>query len=257
MFHLAAWSASFNSAALTEIAPINDGIIPIASGANQFIPEEDMWILGAMAMGATMTRARLNSALIRQINPWYIRPIEPAVAPGSRAGYMDLSSYPFRIRGQENLVAEVVQAFGGAERETVLALLAPVKYGLPGGIPVGNQFRIRWTSTTAAVANVWSLITVTYETGLPAGRYAVVNSTVFSANGQAHQMIFDNQYYRPGAPSVATAVSQPPWPFIVPSYGVWGTFYAYSPPRIQVLCNGADAVHEGYIDVIQLAQGAS
>jgi len=255
MFHTLAWTGSVNPGAgvLVELTPVADGIMPIASGANEFIPEEDMYILWGLAMGATLTSARFNSAKIRQTNPKYIRPIEGNAAPGSRAGCEDYSQAPFRISGQENFITELRHSAAIAEQDTIIAGIMPVRFGLGMAVPSGDQYKVRWTSTTAATANAWTLLTITFETALPAGQYSVVNHQHFSANGQAARLILDNQFYRPGAPSLATAVSIPPWNFIDPMYGEWGRFYAYSPPRVEVLCNGADAVHEGYFTVIKLS----
>src|SRR5512146_325488 len=80
MFHISAFFASLAAQTNGNLAALSDDIIPVSN--NHLLPYRDYQLIKAYAGSATMTRARLNSGTIRQVNPTYIRPINGAVLPG-------------------------------------------------------------------------------------------------------------------------------------------------------------------------------
>lgn len=87
---------------------------------------------------------------------------------------------------------------------------------------------------------------------LPKGRYAVVGSECISTTAIAHRWIFDNQSFRPGALSSGAIGERTHRLFYDGSLGTWGTFISQVPPRIEVLCSGADADHTIFLQVVRI-----
>lgn len=244
MFHLAAFFQSNTAAVLASQTPVTDGIIPIANG--HFLPYMDYDLISAYVSSATLTRARLNSGTIRQINPVYIRPINIGLLPANNTNMMMIKDEPFRVHGQEELALEL-SATGGPENSYGLIWLQR-QYESP---PAGPIYNIRFTGTTAAAANVWSPEPYTLETALPAGVYTVVGGECQSTTGIAFRLTFDNQVERPGTLMAASLGSRQLYDTYYGGLGKWGSFKSYSNPRLEVLCNAADAAFEGYLQVLR------
>lgn len=246
LFHLAAYTVAIGTTANTDITALTDDILPITNG--HFIPPNDYDLIAACVMSPTLTRARLNSGTIRQINPTYIRPITAAAVPGTNPGVMNLRRDPFRVKGQEELALEATSGVAMTERLTGLIWLERRFEA----VPVGDVYIIRASSTTAAVANAWTTIALTFETGLPAGRYAIIDSDCQSTNAIAHRFMLDNQFERPGNMSITAVANRKADILTAQMLGKYGEFSTYSLPRCQVLCNSADNAHDLYISVVKI-----
>lgn len=247
MFHLAAWSKLIDNTANTDVTPVTDDILPIQN--SHFVLPQDMQLVAAWAASATLSRARLNSGSLRQVNPPYFRPLNVAALPANDPNLVELAHRPFTLKGQEELILEATSGVAmGTERSTFLAWMMPNF----DPAPQGDTYFIRFTSTTAAVANVWTTLAVTFETSLPKGRYAAVGCELQSTNGQAHRLIFDNQIWRPGFLSISSLGNRTHVYDYRQTLGKWGEFTTVSLPRFQVLVNGTDAAHEGYLQCVRL-----
>lgn len=247
MYHTLAWTGSVVTATTTDLAPLADGIIQVQN--SHFLPPQDMSAFWAIAYGTNLQRAQINTPRLRQRTPIYIRPIQPTLIGASNANSAEYDRNPQRFRGQEEIQINVTQNAGANQQITVVMGLGDNLIA----VPPGDVYIARATSTTALVANTWTQITYTMEQNLPAGRYAVVLIEYQSTNAQAIRANFDNQYWRPGCPGMAALGNRLPYWMYEYSLGVWGYFYTYSLPRIELLANGADAAHELYIHLIPLA----
>lgn len=245
--HTVAWFESINNVTNEPVAAVVDDIIPITN--SNFIPYRDYDLIALQCGSATATRARLNSGTIRQVNPSYIRPINLSLLPGTNPNVMMMFDNPFRIKAHEELALEASGAAGGAENFHGVGWFST---GLRPA-PQGRIYRMRWTHATTVTANAWSTCTLTFETGLPAGKYAVVGSDYFGTTGIAHRWIFDGQVERPGTMSYATAGLRHPYHLEQNLISTWGEFFTYSLPRLQAFCNAADTSGEGYMNVVQVA----
>lgn len=246
MYHTFAWTKSLTDATLEEVTVVADQIMTISN--SRFMPPTDINIFAARAMGTNLQRVRVTTPRLRQLSPVFLRPLQPTLIGGNDANDVILDRAPLRLRGQEEITMEAIQTSGGAQRGTIIAFagqnLRPV--------PAGDVIVVRGTSTTACVANTWTQLTYTLDSSLPAGRYAVVLIEHQSTNGQAVRATFDDQFYRPGAPSlVADANRLMSWWYQY-SLGVWGTFLTYSPPRIEVLANSTDNSHQFYFHLVPM-----
>lgn len=247
MFHLAAYtSTALANTANTDIAALFDGILTIQN--SHFILNQDMQLQLAAAMSVSLVRARLNSGTLRQINPSYVRPVSVATLPPTDPNVMDLRANPLTLSGREELQVEATSTQTGTEVFTALLALSP---GPLQPAPRGNIIIARATSTTAAVANSWTQVAVTLETGLPVGEYAIVGGEYHATNAIAFRLTLDNQYWRPGFQGHATTGLRPHFAQLWGGLGEWGRFTNFSLPRFEVLNNSTDNSHTFYLHLIK------
>lgn len=247
MFHLSGNTVLLGTTVDTDVPAITDDILTIQN--NHYILDQPMWLLAAAAMSATLSRAKIASPTMRQVaSPW-IRPIIAATLPPTNPNMWLLDQFPFQIQPYEEIQVQATSAIAmGTERFTSLVWLGE----RPADIPVGNVYPLRWTSTTAAVANAWTTLSVTFADTLPPGIYSMVMSEHFSTNGIAHRWIIPNQRLRPGYLSFATVGLRVPYAVAKGQFGQMGRFRSNALPMPQVLANAADATHEGYLHVVRV-----
>lgn len=251
MFHLSAYTESIGNVADTDVDALTDDILTIQN--THFVLSQPMQLLGAAAMSATLSRAKLASPSMRQVASPFIRPIIAAVQPPANPNLWLLDYNPFVIPPFEEIQMQVTSGVAMTERFTGLIWLA----NQIDSLPIGNVIPLRFTSTTAAVANAWTTATITFTDTIPSGVYAAVLSECQSTNGIAHRWIFSNQLWRPGFPSYAALGSRHPYAISKGQFGSMGRFRSNDLPRLQVLANGADAAHEGYLHVVRVGNLAA
>lgn len=246
MYHLAAYTASIGNTADTDVTALADDILTIQN--SHFVLTQPMGLIAAMAMSATLSRAKLASPTMRQVASPFIRPITVAAIPAANPNMWLVDDNPFRLVPYEEIQCQATSGVAMTERFTALIWLQDVMTPIPSG----NMIPLRLTSTTAAVANTWTTVTATFADTIPTGRYAMIESECQSTNAQAHRWIISNQYWRPGMPSMAALGSRLPYSITKGQWGVMGYFNSNDLPRLQVLCNGADAAHEAYLHVVRV-----
>jgi len=247
VFHLAAYFKSIAQNAYTELSAVSDDYLTL-SGSNRFLMREDTDLVLAVALGLTIDRARLNSPSLRNMGGTHLWPVEKAAVPGARPSVVNLLDFPFTLPKSEELVVEAYQTSAGAEGETVLLWLQNSREPLPQG----DVYRVRGTSTTAAVANAWTSAVLTLDQALPPGRYALINSLCQSTNGIAHRWIVPNQLERPGMLSVTAIANQTSPIFTERRLGTMGYFLNDALPTLQVMCNAADAAHVIHMELVRV-----
>lgn len=249
MFHLLAYRGTVADVANTALTAIVDDIITRSAVTGTFLLPEDMNLYGATAMSATINRARLASASLRQINQPLIRPLIASLRPNDNheiAYYLD---QPLRLKANEELSIEGTSDVGvGGEVMTALLWIGKALTPHPAGDPI----TCRITSTTAAVANTWTTLAITMDQALPPGFYAIVGSEGFGTTQQAHRWIIPNQMYRPGNLSLQAATTKGDSSFIRRRWGEWGRFQNNALPQPQVLCTAADAAHTFMLQLIKV-----
>lgn len=246
-FHLLGWSESQDSAVLVNAAALPDQALQV-NGDQIIVPNDLTQLIFYYALGPNATRAWIVSPSLRRMYNEEIFPLDLAAIATDQSLVVDHSQSPLILDAGEPLEAWMAEGAAGASRVTILAALAD---GLP--VPQSGDFHtIRVTSSTAAVANVWSNVTLTFNDVLPSGMYAVVGGMMQSANMQAWRLVFKGGSYRPGAPGVSTIGLRHNRLFRNGNLGVWGTFENLTPPSMDVLCNGADAAFMGVLDLVQL-----
>lgn len=246
MYHLAGFTVLVGQTVDTDAPAITDDILTIQN--NHFVLQRPMQLVGATAQSTTISRARLASASMRQIANPYIRPTIAGTLPGNNPNVWQLHNQPFTINAFEEIQCLATSGLGaGTERFTALMWLMDQFQPWPNG----NVIPLRWTSTTAAVANAWTSIAITWQDTIPSGLYTLVLSEHISTNALAHRYILSNQISRPGLISMANDNSRFPYDWYNSALGTMGLFKSNDQPRVQVLCNAADAAHEGFAWVIR------
>ena len=248
MFHLSAYTMLIGAVADTDVPALSDDILAINN--NHFVLSQPRLLLGAAVLSPTIARAKLASPSMRQIAAPFIRPVVAAALPPANPNVMILDWNPFQLKAYEEIQMQGTAAPGTTERFTGLIWLADVITN----IPFGSVIPLRFTSTTAAVANVWTSATLTFTDTVPSGVYAAVFSEVVSTNAIAHRFIFSNQSERPGFLSNQALGSRAPYALSKGQFGLMGRFRSNDLPRLQVLCNAADASHEGYLHVVRVGE---
>ena len=247
-FHLAAYNVDLGTTANTTVNAVTDDVLTITN--NNFLPQEDLDIVFAVAMSATLNRARIVSPSNRQVTLPYIIPVKEAAVPGDNCPIANYADNPFRARGLEELGIEATSDIAmGTESCTVL--LGLQRTFEPA--PIGNIFTLRGTSTTASVADTWTTITKTWDDQLPVGTFAIVGLYGVAATGLANRVILEDQTWRPGAPIVDSNGDAANELFRKGRLGTWGRFKSTARPQIQVLNTAAVSVHTVYLDIVRLS----
>jgi hypothetical protein len=220
----------------------DSGVLYITN--NHFLFQKPMTLVAAYASGASMSRARLDSGNLRYYGNPYIRPFNPALLPGTNPNIMMLWDNPFTLPAREEIAAQLSNTAGAPEREYLLMWLLD-SYQAP---PAGPFWCVRFTGTTAVVANAWSIEPFVLETALPSGSYWMVDQDCQSTNLIGSRMFFDTQFWRPGTIGF-NAIGNRDVDVWRP--GILGTmnvnpFVNDRLPALEILANGADAAFEGY-----------
>lgn len=246
MHHLAIHTASIATGVETELPPAADPVLTIQNG--HILPQRDFPLLFAAACGATLQRSRISTPTLLQTTTPFLRPLAQSANFGMPQRVANLSSDRLVLKQNEEVVVYATQTSAGAEREWVA-----LGFAIDNALSISGQpYTLRGTSTTAAVANAWTQITVTWQNQLPQGTYVVGGGEHFSSNGLAWRAIFTDQVYRPGGLSVTSLGNASADIFRFGNLGAWGRFQNYQFPNIEVFAGAADATHEIYLDLFRV-----
>src|SRR5258708_14116121 len=195
-------------------------------------------------MGLNLTRGQLISPSLRRVFNEEFGQLDAAAAiPSSTFKPWHWFPYdPIPLEPDELLKNQLVHSNVGVQRCTTLVWLCDVPPQLDS---VQDVHSVRITSTTAAVANAWSLLPLTFDQSLPAGQWQLLGAFFRSTNIQAYRFPFPGGGGRPGYIGAASVGD-----FVHPFHergrmGVLGTFRHNLPPQVEVLCNGADSSFAG------------
>jgi hypothetical protein len=245
-FHLLAYGAASVANTMTNLAGLVDQVMTRAQTSNAYLLPVKMQLMCAVGMGATLSRIQVTSPTLRQVNVLNIRPPIPALQPASGSLVHWLGEQPLMLPALEEIQPAALDT--AAERVTFLMWVADQL--LP--VPPGPIMTIRATSTTAAVANTWTLLAMTLDNALPAGQYALVGSQVISTTGIAHRFQIPGQLLRPGVMSHQLLSDIQDFRLATRRLGAYGNFVQTALPQCEVLCTAADASHEIYLDIVPL-----
>jgi hypothetical protein len=246
MFHIEANSVAAAQNVETDLTPIPSPSIAVFNG--HWFPQDQPSIIFAAAMSTNILRARIQTPTLLLTTTPFIRGVMGGLIPTSPAQVANYVSNPLDLKAREEVILFGTQSAVAATRITTIIGM------LFGNNPpaTGDNYTMRGTSVTAAVANAWTLLTVVWQNQLPQGNYAVTGLQHQSANAQAARVIFLGQYYRPGCVSLAALTDYGHPIFRQGFMGQWGTWRDNIMPNIEVLANGADAAHELYLDFMKL-----
>lgn len=247
MYHLAAYSTLLGVGTDIDVPALSDDILTIQN--NHFVLNQPMGLMAAMAYSPLLDRCKLASPTMRQLAPPYLRPVGQGLVGVTNPNIALYDYSPYMIPAFEEMQALLTSAIASLTERALLAIWLQAN---PQPIPPGGWTPLRFTSTGTAVANAWTTVPVVFQDTIPAGVYAAVVTEHTSSNAQLHRWLFSNQVLRPGFPSFSSVASRHPYAICKGQFGVMGQFRSNDLPRLQVLCNAADAVHTGYMSVVKI-----
>lgn len=252
--HLVGHSEAIDSATLTELAAIPDDSV-FVNGDDIRVPSRVNKLLAAYFGGASITLARLQAPSLEKPALPDLEPLDRAAAPSVQnpPALHVFRDHPYQLEEDEGLRALAAEDGAGATRTRAF-------YWLWDGniipVPEGPRVSLRWTDTTAAVAEAWTNIgSPTFDQTLQSGWYAAIGFNGRATGGIAHRYRFTGQWARPGA-LMGDAVSDTLFPsaFRNGAWGTLGVFKSTAPPSVDVLENAASTDHTGVIDAVFLGK---
>ena len=237
-----------SSAALVNVAALADEHVRVV-GDDIVIPEGRANIGAVVALGATISLARLVSPSLRQIVNPDITPLNIAAEPVD-GSIMELWDAPMPLDAGESLNFQAAEGAGGAEIEVGLVWLTDG----PINPVTGNIRTIRATNASTLGAQAWTNGALTFGQTLPVGEYDVVGMAAFSAGLYAARLVFQNENpTRPGCVGFDTEGEGGRALFRNGRLGVWGRFHTNAPPTVDFLSLSADSAQVVYLDVVKVS----
>lgn len=248
MYHVVAYLANTNTQVNFDSSPLTDSYLAIQNG--HYLPQQPFYLYGGFFLGANLTKVILVTPRSRAIVPPALYPINGSLLPPDRAHCFDRRTNPFTLNAVEEVSLQMT--VGGTVNAYNAALMFWGNSLDP--VPPGDIYALHGTSSTAATANAWSQVSVTWDQTLPAGTYAIIGSQHQSTNAWAHRFIFRDptQQLRPGFLSQVSLANITEPSYYYGGWGKLGTFNTYTYPNVEVLCNGADASHDVVMNMIKV-----
>lgn len=252
--HLAAWQQSADSATLAAINNVVDDVLTRTSTTRFLVPPFASRVWWAAALGPSITRAQLitPSLLVRRMNPEIV-PRERTTEAFSLLGQsIYIPKRPLILVPGEEIEAQTAEDAVGASQMDVLAALGPE--ALPP-MPEGDIRIVRATGTTTLVARAWTSVTLTLDSSLESGTYALVGFVASSAGAVAARALITGQNPRPGLPALAgaeaAAMDFDPALINLLMYFNMGAFTHVTIPAFQFFSISADTAEVVFLYVVR------
>lgn len=256
-WHMAAYGEALGIAASnSDINAITDDVIQTRN--SHLIVTEDMDLLAAHPMAASLTRARFGNVALTVRGANHLWPVTRSATVPAFPRPLDLRDYPLRLPRSEEITIEGSNDAAGADNTWVPLWLAHPNWRrtLPRGL---DFFTTRATSVVAAGTEfAWGALTeLVFERDLFGGVYSVVGAHMVAPNAVAFRLFFPRQplingrQFRPGG-LVQNATGNMPWEAQNLGFGEWGRFHTFEPPSVQVLADAAGGTLEMRLTLIYL-----
>ncbi len=248
MFHLCGWSESQDTAGvLTTVTALGDPAMSV-SGDNIQVPNYAPFLIGAWALGVTISRAQLQSPSLRRIVNQEIEPVDIGVVPSSNFKRWVYPDAPIALDINEQLQALIAEGAAGAEQGYVLAWLSDGKID-----PYqGEIHTVRVTAAKTLIVNTWTNGSLVFDQVLPVGRYAIVGAYFQSTNLLAFRFLFQQSTPRPGGLGKSQLNHSEMLGQRYGGWGSWGEFDSTNPPTVDFLGAVADTAEVGVIDLVKV-----
>lgn len=245
MYHVVAYTANTFGVTNFDSTPVSDSWIGIQNG--HYFPQESLKLYGGWFGGANLTAVTLVTPRSRMVVPPRLYPIQGSLLPPDRPHMWDRRSNPFTLNAVEEISLQM--NLGGAANAITTGILFMGESIDP--VPPGDVYSLHGVATTAAVANTWTQVTVTWDQTIPAGTYTVIGTQHQSTNAIAHRLFFRTRPLKPGMLSVTalTNITDPSYYF--GGWGALGQFNTTAYPFIEVYCNGTDNAHDIVMNMIK------
>lgn len=247
MFHLAGYTMLIGPGSDIDVPAMSDDILTIQN--NHFILAQQMGLMASLSYSPLLDRIKIATPSLRQLATPYIRPVSQGLAGVTNYNAALWNDHPLVLNPYEEIQTLATSTIASLTERFLHLIWLQSGYS---PVPPGGWTALRFTSATAATANQWTTIPLTFADSIPSGVYSMLLSEVVSTNANAHRWIISNQYPRPGYPSFVNSISRHPYAVAKGQFGEMGRFRSNDLPRLQVLCNAADAVHTGYLHVTRV-----
>lgn len=249
MFTTVAFSESIDPAGVfANLAAVIDQTIK-TSGDYITVGELNNIIAAYACAGTVAAEARLVSPSLRRTNPYYITPVEGAIAPSADPLMMYHPSNPIPLDVNESLETEHNGNPAAAEQLATIVWLAP------GALSplTGEIFTVNAEITLAQVVDSWEFSEISFPDSLPVADYSVVGGRVVAAGAIAFRFVPVGASHRPGGVCASAVNAKDPFLQRFGRLGEWFSFNTVQPPGVEVLGSAAagSATYQIYIDVIK------
>ena len=246
-FHLAAYTASADQAAIAAITALSDPALTV-SGNNIQIPDFGQYLMGAYANGVNISRAQLQSPSLRRVVNPEIRAIDISATPTTNPDYLNLFHNPIKLDVSEQMQAFTAESGAGATRMNVLVMLGDGK----ADVITDPIYTVRATGAVTLTAFAWTNGAFVFDQVLPVGDYAIVGARCESAGLIGFRFVFQGSTPRPGGVGIASGGIFDPIGQRYGGWGVWGVFNSTTPPTVDWLSGSADTAEVFTLDLIRV-----
>jgi len=244
-----AYSESISQNVLQPVAAVADPHVRV-EGDKIYVPSFDTMILGVIAVGTNLQRARLVSPELRKVANIEVTPVQRgAVAPGSPPAVQLFTENPVPLVENDILTTEAIHDAAAAQQQTIIVILADAA---PTPVTGANVRSVRCTTTVTLSAHEWVNAALTFDEDLPRGRYQVIGMRAYSANMIAARLVPVGEAHRPGCLGVTGLANLENPLFRCGKLGVWTEFDSLTPPSVDFLAAAADTNPEVILDVVPL-----
>lgn len=241
--HLVAWQEAIDSATPIVVNNVVDDVLTRSGTERYLVPPDYRFVRWAMATGPSLTRAFLRTPSMG------VRRFDFEISPRARGtNLLSLDQIevarPLRaleLIGGEEIEFQAAEDAVGASQVNGFVALSPAE--LPP-VPDGDIRINRSTATVTLTAFAWTSVSLTLDTSLEPGTYALIGFIASSANLIAARVNIRGQQYRPGMPGLAGAEEvahdfDPAnfWPLM--GYNM-GSFTHITVPEVQFFASVAD-----------------
>lgn len=246
MNHLLAFSKTDTGTSIDDLDVVPDGIVA-AVGTTKFYIPAGMSIVMAYVLSGNPSRGRLIAPTFLKVGYPEVRPINGGAYSPSDPNVNVLVDRPLHFPDTDVLGMKVTDSTAASTTAYGLVLLESQREP----VPPGEAFWVRYTSTTAAVANQWKTLTISMES-LPEGVYIVCGMEHICTGCIAARLVFPGSPWRPGTIGMSAADDRTHDIFYRDDLGVWGRFPSFTPPTVEVLANATSNDHYGFIRVLKV-----
>lgn len=237
-FGTAGQAAGATNSALPAIA---DQSMSISLNGRFLLPKR-MRVFAGLAIGASLTGARINAPSLRSVLLPQLYPGQVAATLTSPVEIANMGATGPFVQPNEELSVETSNNAGAGVQSAAVLMLSD---GIDP-IPAGPQFTLPATASPTLVANQWVNTPLVFDQVLPSGEYAICGARVVAPNGLAARFVFPGgTNFRPGV-VVDNAYSgkQVNAPWNDQTIGLFGKFMNTAQPTLDVLglLGGASAV---------------
>lgn len=234
--------------ALHELAGIPDPHVTV-QGDDVRVPESMINLMGkaALSEATTLTSAKILAPSLKRVFDPHVSVLVNALVFGNPPEAMIHPESPTPLVKDESMNFQINSDAAAATDEYGLVWLSegsisPVK---------GQIYTMRATAAASLAHGAWAYSELTFDSKLPAGKYAVVGMRAQGTNLICARLLFKGGVWRPGCPAVnALGDLDCKW-FRNGFLGVWGEFDQTTPPAIECL-GVTDSAQVIFLDLIPL-----